>query len=91
MNCPFISLGEIHDPMLREAARKILACAACPTEYFCDSCNCLYCPFFPDKLTQQLLAIEMNVVKTHPRHVPATHSERPDSHAPDGQRASAGA
>jgi len=91
MNCPFISLGEINDPVLREAARKVLACAACPTENFCDSGNCLNCPFFPDKLTQHLLAIEMNVVKTHPRHVPATHPIRPGGHAPDAERPSAGA
>ncbi len=67
MICPFKNPSEIRDPRLREATKQILACAACPTGNFCDWCECLKCPFFPDQLRRQLLAIEMKMVKTHPR------------------------
>lgn len=63
MNCPFKSLSGIKDPIQRKAAKKILACAACPTDAFCDSCDCLKCPFFPDELRQRLLTIEFRMVR----------------------------
>ena len=82
MNCPFKNVAEIKDPALLEVIERLVACAACPNEVFCDSCECLKCPFFPEALRQHLLEIEMKMVKTHKHRFPYEHGF-PAVDAPD--------
>jgi hypothetical protein len=63
MNCPFINLESITDPELLRAAKAVWNGVACPATGFCDQCECINCPFFPEHLRENLLSIELRMLR----------------------------